>query len=242
MRGEIMKLQLLAMNLSDSLTLGSTLPVALWDEPFHRDDMSQVTLPPNHDDPYDGAGPKVAATPEYAKFRLAVESVAAFVSPGSVLPMLDELIHEQIQKDLAQLTARPDWLRGQLNLRGDAITAELLVNNRDHVAGTAYVCETFGIPRSTLHREKDAGKVIAFRPGKEGEFVFPLEQFEKGGVLTWAADIVEAVGNGAPAIHFLYVPREQLGGQSFGAALRDSKEHDIMTIMQTTLTRLTRDE
>ncbi len=204
--------------------------------------MSQIALTPNHGDLYQGAGPKVAATPEYAKFRSAVESVAAFVSPGSVLPMLDELIHEQIQKDLAQLTARPDWLRGQLTLRGDAITAELLVSNRDHVAGTAYVCETFGIPRSTLHREKDAGKVIAYRPRKDAEFVFPLEQFAEGGVLPWAEDIVAALGNGAPAVHFLYVPREQLGGQSFGAALRDPKEHDIMTIMQTTLTRVTRDE
>jgi len=224
------------------MTVINELSIAFWDDPYFMDDMSQVVLTSRHTDLHHEVERKIAATPEYAKFRSAVESVAAFVSPGSVLPMLDELIHEQIQKDLAQLTARPDWLRGQLSLRGDAITAELLVNNRDNVAGTAYVCEAFGIPRSTLHREKDAGRVIAFRPGKEGEFVFPLEQFEKGGVLPWAADIVEAVGNGAPAVHFLYVPREQLGGQSFAAVLRDPKEHDIMTIMQTTLTRLTRDE
>jgi hypothetical protein len=204
--------------------------------------MSQVTLAPNHGDLYVGAGPKVAATPEYAKFRLAVESVAAFVSPGSVLPMLDELVHEQIQKDLAQLTARPDWLRGQLTLRGDAITAELLVNNRDHVAGTAYVCETFGIPKSTLHREKDEGKVIAYRPRRDAEFVFPLEQFEKGGAKPWAADIVNAISNGAPSIHFLYVPREQLGGVSFADTLRETDGPDTREIMQATLLRQTRGE
>jgi hypothetical protein len=204
--------------------------------------MSQTVLPPDSAPPRgDGTG-SVAASPEYAKFRSAVESVAAFVPPSSVLPMLDELIHEQIQKELAHLSARPDWLRDQLVLRGDTITAELLVNNRDHVAGTAYVCETFGIPRSTLHREKDAGKVIAYRPRKDAEFVFPLEQFAEGGVLPWAADIVAAVDNGAPAIHFLYVRREQLGGVSFATALRGAERHDILEIMQTTLTRLTRDE
>ncbi len=230
------------MNLSSSLTVKNALPVAFWDDPYFMDHMSQVALTPRPADRQGAGGNQIAATPEYAKFRSAVESVAAFVSPGSVLPMLDELIHEQIQKELTQLSARPDWLRGQLSLRGDAITAELLVNNRDNVAGTAYVCETFGIPRSTLHREKDSGGLIAYRPRKDAEFVFPLEQFEKGGALPWAADIVEAVGNGAPAIHFLYVPREQLEGVSFAEALRATGGHDTLKIMQAALTRLTRDE
>lgn len=187
-------------------------------------------------------GLSIAASPEYAKFRSAVESVAAFVSPTSVLPMLDELLHEQIQKELSQLSARPEWLRKQLGRRGDAITAELLGGNRDYVAGAAYVCETFGLPRSTLHREKDAGKVIAYRPNKSADFVFPLEQFEKGGVYPWAEGIVDAVGNGAPAIHFLYVPREQLEGLSFGSALRDNQRPDALEVMGATLKRLTRGE
>jgi hypothetical protein len=230
------------MNLSYSLTVGNALLVAFWDDPYFMDRMSQVALTPSPADRQGEGGIRIAATSEYAKFRSAVESVAAFVSPGSVLPMLDELIHEQIQKELTQLSARPDWLRGQLSLRGDAITAELLVKNRDSVAGTAYVCETFGIPRSTLHREKDAGKVIAYRPRKDAEFVFPLEQFEKGGALPWAAEIVEAVGNGAPAIHFLYVPREQLGGVSFADTLHAVDGPDTREIMQAALTRLTRNE
>lgn len=231
-----------AIKLIPSMLVSNNFLIAIWDDRYHMDDMSQSVLSPKSGTRSDDGAVSVAASPEYAKFRSAVESVAAFVPQASVLPMLDELIHEQIQKELTQLSARPDWLRGQLNLRGDAITAELLVNNRDNVAGTAYVCETFGIPRSTLHREKDAGTVIAYRPRKDAEFVFPLEQFIEGGVQSWAADIVAAVGNGAPAIHSLYIPRKQLDGASLGTLLRTGGRGDIPVLMHDILNRITRGE
>jgi hypothetical protein len=125
--------------------------------------------------------------------------------------------------EIKSMTAKPEWLRGYLGRKGDVQVLGLLKLNGDHVGRSSTVREKYGIPPSTLHREKDTGKVIAFRPTKQDDFVFPLEQFGPDHVHEWPAIVIQAVGNGAPALHFLYVGRKQLGGESFAEAMREPR-------------------
>jgi hypothetical protein len=182
--------------------------------------------------------PSVANSPDFEKFRGVIGALAEMFAQPLVLPMLNELLRDRVQKEYARLAAQPDWLRQHLELQGEVLLVQLLKANWEHLGGSAFVTRKFGIPRSTLHREKDAGTVIAFRPGKEDDFVFPLEQFEPGGIQGWADAVVRAVGNGAPALHFLYVPRKQLENESFAEALRTPKGRDVPALIRKTAARL----
>ena len=86
--------------------------------------------------------------------------------------------------------------------------------------------------------------MIAYRPTDDAEFIYPLEQFNKtDGVESWAGRIVHAVGNGSPALHFLYTKRASLDFRSFAELLRlggDEGEH-ALTILETAIARLAHD-
>ena len=105
-------------------------------------------------------------------------------------------------------------MRRALELRGQVTVAKLIRENLDRMGDASTVCDKFGIPLPTLNRHRNRGNAIAFRPDKKTDFLYPLDQFEAGRPKTWAAQITAALGNGAPAIHFLDVPREDLDGRS----------------------------
>lgn len=172
-----------------------------------------------------------------AKVRTLVDTALDLLTPQSTLAMLDGLLRERVRTEFQRLATTPDWLRGLLESGGDVLALQLLQANWPHVGRTAYVTEKYGIPRSSLHRGKDAG-VIAYRPTDQDDFVFPLEQFGPRTVHPWAATIIQAVGNGSPALHFLYVPRLHLGKQSFAEALRAPKGRDVPALIGKAATRL----
>ena len=179
-----------------------------WNDMSHIDAMSH----------FKGPSPSFAS-PEPDKVRKVLDTTIDLLTPQGGLELLTELLLERISTEYRHLSDSPDWLRLGLERAGEARVVEMLKANWPHIGRTAFVSERFGIPRSTLHRMKAAG-AIAYRPSDADDFVFPLEQFVPGTVLPWAGKIIEAVGNGAPALHFLYVSRRQLGDQSFAGALR----------------------
>jgi hypothetical protein len=102
-----------------------------------------------------------------------------------------------------------------LRQRGALAGVRLALENIDEIASAAVVSTRFRIAPSTLRRWKKAGRAIAFRPlGAKRDF-FPVAQFSRKCVASWAESIVSRLGNGAPAFHFLMVRRKALGNVSY---------------------------
>jgi hypothetical protein len=156
----------------------------------------------------------------YELLSRTIGAVTHNIEPPLAALMLSRYLDEATRLGFRKLSARPPWLRTILRNRGDAVLLELLRENWEYLGTSATVRELCHVASSTLHREKDQGAVIAYRPLGSGEFLFPLEQFGEAGTSDWARAVVEAVGNGGPSLHFLYSKRESLGGKSFAQTLR----------------------
>jgi hypothetical protein len=183
----------------------------------------------------------IGASPEYLRFRKLVDAAIGYAPPTVALEMLEAVLSEHLQQAIQTVSVRPEWLRGALEQKADVQVLEFLRANGDHLGRSSTVHERFGIAPSTLHRENSAGRAIAYRPSKKDDFLYPLEQFERGRVLDWPAEVVGAVGNGAAALHFLYVPRKQLDNHSFAQALREPGERDVAGLIRKTADRLRED-
>lgn len=86
-------------------------------------------------------------------------------------------------------------------------------------AGESVSAETVGrilnLGKAAVHKAKDEGRLLAFRePGKRF-FRFPVFQFEGAVVSPWVPRLIELVGNGFAALHFLTVQRKSLKEESF---------------------------
>src|SRR5579863_1141540 len=174
-----------------------------------------------------GAGGPIGASPEYLRFRKLVDAAIGYAPPAVALEMLQAVLSEHLQQQIQAVSVRPEWLRGALEQKADLQVLKFLRANSDHLGRSSTVYERFGVAPSTLHRENAAGRAIAYRPTKKDDFLYPLEQFERGRILEWPAEVIGAVGNGAAALHFLYVPRRQLDDRSFAQALREPGERDV---------------
>lgn len=115
-------------------------------------------------------------------------------------------------------------MRGLLRESGETLVLGLLKANRKHTGSSADVRQRFSISIFTLQQGRDADLVIAYCPPGEVDFIFPLEQFKRAGYHDWARAVIAAVGNGAPALHFIYTVRKSLAGLSFAEALRDGRQ------------------
>lgn len=183
----------------------------------------------------------IMQSPEYARFRKLVDAAIGYAPPAAALEMLHAVLAEHLQQQIRTVSVRPEWIRGALEQKGDLEILELLKANSDHLGRSSTVQDRFGIPPSTLHRENGAGRAIAYRPTKKDDFLYPLEQFEAGRLKDWPADVIGAVGNGAAALHFLYVPRKQLESRSFAQALREPGGRDVAALIRKAAARLSED-
>jgi len=175
-----------------------------------------------------GKSPGIPAEP-YERLQRTIDAVTYGIPSELRVLMVAEYLGEATQFEARKLSTRPAWLRTILRNRGGALVSKLLKDNWEHTGNSAAVREMFGIPPSSLHRFKDEGAVIAYRLDESGDFLFPLEQFIPNGIEDWAQVVVDAVGNGAPALHFLYTKRTSLDGRSFAEALReDGGTRDVL--------------
>jgi hypothetical protein len=159
---------------------------------------------------------------KYPEISRLFDALIETLTPGHKVDVVAKYLAQTSDDEYQMLLAKPVWSKMLLATRGDAIVIRLLKNNWEHVGTTAMVRMLFGIPSSTLHREKDQGGVIAYRRGIKGEYFYPLEQFAKDTIYEWAKELVNAVGNGAPALQFLYAERASLEGKSFADAFREN--------------------
>ncbi|AHF94140.1 hypothetical protein OPIT5_06350 [Opitutaceae bacterium TAV5] len=180
--------------------------------------------------------PEVGA--EVKKYQIVINGIAMLIPEKTRMATLVQLLSSAVRQELHQTTSRPEWTKQVLRIQGDAAIAELVRENWEHMGQAATVQARFGIPGSTLHRLKDRGEVIAFRPAETDPFVFPLDQFEGRKPAPWAADIVKGLGNGAPALHFIFTPRGSLGNRSLMDLVR-AKDPEAGTAIHRALRRLT---
>lgn len=172
-------------------------------------------------------------------FRRIVVAAGSALNIDEMVEELSAITRDTLHEQYDSIVRRPAWLRTQLENAGETDVLRMLKANADFVGPTAFIVDRFQIPRSTLHREKDAGRVIAYRPAADDEFVYPFEQFSQNGAQPWAAEIVKAVGNGSAAIHFLYVPRKSLDDESFAEAMRDPRGRNVPALIAKALAKLT---
>lgn len=108
-------------------------------------------------------------------------------------------------------------------------------------AGEAVSAEAVGtilsIGKAAIHKAKDEGRLLAYKePGKR-TFLFPVFQFDGAAVAPWVMEVIDIVGNGFAALHFLTVERKQLKGESYLTRLqasttaeeRNARVHELLT-------------
>ena len=93
-------------------------------------------------------------------------------------------------------------------------------------AGETISAEAVGtllrVGRAAVHKAKAEGRLLAYQePGKRF-YRFPVFQFEGAAVAPWVLEIVDHVGNGFAALHFLTVERKSLKGESHLTRLQKS--------------------
>jgi hypothetical protein len=176
-------------------------------------------------------GPEIAEKPGVV--RSIVASVTQLLPPLARMDLLlDELFREAL--DAAHKKVAQDRLARCLKASGRVAVAHAL-QHIGAVATASEIAAQFRVDRSTIHKWKKAGSVIALRVGDED--CFPTVQFAGGEPAPWAAVLVKVVGNGEGAIHFLGAPRDSLDGRSFAEAIEEGAP-DIESTLESAVQRL----
>lgn len=202
-----------------------------WEALSHIEAMPQATLT-------GGPATETEVRENAEKYQGVIDSIATLIPVATRLPVLIRLLSAAADRALQGATSRPEWTKQLLRVQGDVVIAGLVRDNWDHIGNAASVQARFGIPGSTLHRFKDNGEVIAFRPAGKDSFVFPLDQFSGKKPAPWAAEIVKGLGNGAPALQFIFTPRTSLQNRCLMDLVR-AKEPGAETAIHRALRRLT---
>lgn len=110
----------------------------------------------------------------------------------------------------------------KLEALGRTLVDDLVAANSDQFCDAAAVAERFAIATRDLHVALKDNRVIVFSRSSNAKVLFPIVQFARGQIQTWAAEIIATVGNGDPAVHLLFVPRGSLDGRTLADAILDS--------------------
>lgn len=95
------------------------------------------------------------------------------------------------------------------------------------VAGSTYLEEKLGIPRSTLHRWQRRGEVIALRTGGR-KHVFPLAQFVDGRPVSGIRDVLSRIGHPRTTWSWLIQSAPEFEGEAPIALLVKDRPQDVI--------------
>jgi hypothetical protein len=124
----------------------------------------------------------------------------------------------------------PDLVLTALRARGEQKAPEWL-RVLGQTLGAPDAMSLTGLSKSGLHKAKDDGRIFALRLSGENFDRFPLFQFVEGRVREWIPALLNKVGNGLPAGHFLTVPRKRLRNHSYFDLLREGDDPAIVQTM-----------
>ncbi|AZO10007.1 MULTISPECIES: antitoxin Xre/MbcA/ParS toxin-binding domain-containing protein [unclassified Mesorhizobium] len=117
----------------------------------------------------------------------------------------------------------------QIPVRVSDFQAMLIEDWAGEVAGSTFLEEKFGIPRSTLHRWQRRGEVVALRKGAS-KHVFPLAQFVDGRPAPGIGEVLAAITNPRLAWFWLTRPSPELDGRIPIDLLRDDMIEDVVRV------------
>lgn len=130
--------------------------------------------------------------------------------------------------------------KGQISFRGDLTkpTIQEAITLRDFLAlraaskepaiakaaGAVLSTEAVGkhlrVGKAAIYKAKNEGLLLAYKEPEKRAFLFPVFQFDGASVAPWVLEVVELLGNGFAALHFLTVERKSLKGDSYLTRLR----------------------
>jgi hypothetical protein len=135
------------------------------------------------------------------------------LSVPDLLRVTWERIEETNRENVKVLT---DFLASRAASKDGALAAAA-----GEALSTDAVMRLLRLSKAAVHKAKDEGRILAYQePGKRF-YLFPIFQFEGSAVAPWVPAIIEAIGNGFAAIHFLTVERKSLKGDSFLRRIQD---------------------
>lgn len=115
----------------------------------------------------------------------------------------------------------------ELPLQRNGLASLLIEEWAGQVAGSTYLEEKLGIPRSTLHRWQRRGEVIALRTGGR-KHVFPLAQFVDGRPVSGIREVLASIGHPRTAWAWLLKPAVEFGGEAPIALLAKDRSADVI--------------
>ena len=91
------------------------------------------------------------------------------------------------------------------------------------VLSTEAVGKRLRVGKAAIYKAKNEGRLLAYREPWKRAFLFPVFQFDGASVAPWVLEVVDLLGNGFAALHFLTVERKSLKGDSYLTRLRGSR-------------------
>jgi len=113
-----------------------------------------------------------------------------------------------------EATAEPHVIRQFLETRAASKEAFLALAAGDILSARA-VADLLQMSAADVHRAKDEGRILAYRQLGRRSCCFPVFQFRGRAVAPWVIELVQIVGNGFAALHFLTTERKSLSGKNY---------------------------
>lgn len=127
------------------------------------------------------------------------------------VPALLEVTRTRIEEEAV---AEAEVLRQFLENRA-ASKEVLLAKAAGETLSVEAVAALLQIGTGGVHKAKDEDRILAYQePGKR-TYRFPTFQFDGAAVAPWVPELIQIVGNGFAALHFLTVERKSLKNQSY---------------------------
>ena len=144
-----------------------------------------------------------------------------------------ERIQETNRENVKVLT---DFLASRAASKDGALAAAA-----GEALSTEAVMKLLRLSKAGVHKAKDEGRILAYQePGKRF-YLFPMFQFEGSAVAAWIPDLIDVIGNGFAAIHFLTVERKSLKGSSFLKDIQENVPAEVRSAKVAEMLKVARD-
>src|SRR5579863_7316784 len=155
------------------------------------------------------------------------------VPVSDLLRVIRERIEESHRGNVRVLT---DFLENRAASKDGA-----LASAAGEALSTEAVMRLLQLSKAAVHKAKDEGRILAYQePGKRF-YLFPVFQFEGSAVAPWIPELLDIVGNGFAALHFLTVERKSLKGSSFLNQIQENVSDGVRNARIARLLKAARD-
>lgn len=150
---------------------------------------------------------------ELSKQTDALEQfVEAFDVPfAAVLEVAERMAHRRLESSVG---LNKDEATALVETRGLDLSARL-ARDCGQTWTSEEVASRLGISRQAVHLRQHEGKLLAFSAPSGRGHRYPVWQFRGRTVRSWIPKVIEQLGNGFSAMHFLLVERKSLNSRRY---------------------------